>query len=272
MCIVFLAYQTLPHLPLVLAANRDEFFDRPTMPLHFWPDYPTLLAGKDMQAGGTWLGITRCGRVAVVTNYRDVKEPKPQAPSRGSLLTDFLLNPDLDTSSFATYLNEQGHSYNGFNLIFGNVNNLYYYSNVEGQCTELKPGVYGLSNHLLDTPWPKVTLGKELLAELPTNPDQWSNEVLFKLLTNDRIPPDHLLPQTGVGMAYERMLGGIFVSSDTYGTRSSSVIKVDCHGEVHAEERSWLDGPNRFESKDHRFFLDSDVVLDASSSQSPQVG
>lgn len=262
MCIVFLVHHTVPDLPLVMAANRDEFFERPTLPMHFWEDYPTLLAGKDMQAGGTWLGVTRTGRIAVVTNYRETNTPKDGAPSRGKLITDFLLDQKVDVDTFRQRLDNEGKQYNGFNILFGNVNELFYYSNMVGHSTRLKPGVYGLSNHLLDTPWPKVTLGKGLLHELPPDPKQWTNDVLFGLLTNDHIPPDHLLPETGIDTAFERTLGSIFVSSPDYGTRCSTVIKLNRMGEVQAEERTWMDGFNQYESKGFRFFLDSDVELE----------
>lgn len=254
MCIVFLVHHTVPSLPLVVAANRDEYFNRPTQPLHYWEDHPSLLAGRDLVAGGTWLGITRTGRLAMVTNYRDAQVPMPNAPSRGALLTDFLLQ-QAPLEDFCQQLNSEGLHYNGFNIIFGDVNRLFYYSNQIGHTTALAPGVYGLSNHLLDTPWPKITLGKGLLAELPHDPAEWSSEVLFDLLTNDHIPPDHLLPETGVGLTYERTLSSIFVSGNNYGTRSSTVLKLDREGKASMEERTYLNGFEKYESRKFKFQL-----------------
>jgi len=256
MCIVFLDFKNVPHLPLILAANRDEFFERPALPMHFWEDYPSLLAGKDLMGGGTWLGMTRKGRLAVITNYRELT-PNAHASSRGGLVTDFLLGRG-SIADFQKRLEEEGRSFNGFNLLFGTVNELHYYSNQIGHSTTLEPGVYGLSNHLLDTPWPKVELGKGLLHELP-HQDTWGKDALFGLLTNTSIPPDHLLPQTGVELAYERTLGSIFVTGTKYGTRCSTVIKMDDNLDVSVQERTYTNGPDQFESRSFRFFLDSDL-------------
>ncbi len=193
MCLILVAWQVHPDFPLVVAANRDEFFKRRTASADFWVDCPQVLAGRDLEAGGTWMGISRNGRFAALTNFRDPSSHQPDAPSRGRLVADFLsgaanLNDYLDAL--------QASAYNGFNLLLSDGKRLVAYSNVSLERHELMPGVYGLSNHLLDTPWPKVGAGKTALhAALDALPDE---APLFRLLRDDTIHPDAALPATGV--------------------------------------------------------------------------
>lgn len=248
MCLILLAWRAHPEYPLVLAANRDEFHSRPTAPAGFWPEAPWVLAGKDLQAGGTWLGITRTLRFAALTNFRDPAHVMAGAPSRGELVARFLTG-DVMPGAYLVQLESIGSAYNGFNLLFGDLETVCYYSNCGDEPRRLAPGIYGLSNHLLDTPWPKVARGKSALAEalqgLP------GNEALFELLRDDTIAPDRQLPRTGVSLEWERLLSAAFIRSPEYGTRSATVIVAEADGTVEFEERPFLHGeqlpePRRF--------------------------
>jgi uncharacterized protein with NRDE domain len=226
MCLILLAIGKHPEYKLILAANRDEDFERPSEPPHFWEDAPHLLAGRDRVAAGTWLGITRKGRIAAVTNYRDPANMKPDAPSRGKLVRDFLLS-DLDSISYLDPVRREKDRYNGFNLILGNPEQIIWYSNRSDRVVPLPPGVYGLSNHLLDTPWPKVVRGKALFEEIFSTEKELSVESFFRLLKDQTVAPDDRLPRTGVPLEWERILSPIFITSPTYGTRSSSLVLID---------------------------------------------
>jgi len=237
MCLILMAWHAHPAYPLVIAANRDEFYARPTAPAGFWPDAPHVLAGRDLQAGGTWLGLTRTGRFAALTNYRDPENIKADAPSRGELVSRFLVE-DESPDSFMTMLAASAPGYNGFNLLFSDGDKLCYFSNCGDTPRRLGPGIYGLSNHLLDTPWPKVARGKSALAEalrcLP------NTEVMFALLKDDTIAPDQELPRTGVSLEWERLLSAAFIRSETYGTRSSTVIIVAADRRIRFEEKTYI--------------------------------
>lgn len=237
MCLILAAWQAHPDYPLVVAANRDEFFARPTAPAKFWEEAPDVLAGRDLEAGGTWLGVTRRGRFAALTNFRDPVRNKPGAPSRGGLVSGFLGG----TQSAEDYLRELesvAGRYNGFNLMFGDREGLWCFSNCGEGERKLAPGVYGLSNHLLDTPWPKVARGKSALADaLEALPEEGP---LFALLRDDRIAPDDALPRTGVSLEWERLLSASFVRSPAYGTRSSTVVLLDRTGKLRFTEQTFL--------------------------------
>ncbi|GLB61483.1 NRDE family protein [Cytobacillus sp. NCCP-133] len=223
MCLILFAYKQHPKYKLVVAANRDEFYGRPTAPAHFWEDQPNLLAGRDLSKMGTWMGITKDGRFAALTNYRDPEDGTQGKRSRGELVADFLKG----TAPPAEYLKKTAanrQQYPGFNLLAGNPDKLYYYSNVENRMEKLKPGIYGVSNHVLNTEWPKVKRGKEGLAKLIENPEENFTEKLFLLLQNADPAPDENLPKTGVSLEWERILSPLFIKSEGYGTRSSTVM------------------------------------------------
>ncbi|MCA6396615.1 MAG: NRDE family protein, partial [Cytophagales bacterium] len=160
MCLIFFAVQQHPNYNLVIAANRDEFYSRKTAPAAFWQEQPNILGGRDLEAKGTWMAMTKTGRISMVTNYRDPHNINPIAPSRGQLVSDYLAG-EMDPSFYLKKIEQVGKAYNGFNLIVGNSSDLYYYSNYSGSPTKIEQGIHGLSNHLLDTPWPKVERGKE---------------------------------------------------------------------------------------------------------------
>jgi uncharacterized protein with NRDE domain len=234
MCLILFAWKMDENYPLVLAANRDEFYERPSAPAAFWEDAPDLLGGRDLQEGGTWLGITRKGRLAALTNYRDPSSLKTGTPSRGRLVSDYLRSREIP-EDYLRRIVPDAERYNGFNLIVGDTDDLFCFSNRGGSRERLDPGIYGLSNRLLDTPWPKVEHGKTaLLALLKEGP---SPETLFALLTDRARPPDDRLPDTGVGLAWERILSPLFIESPVYGTRSSTVLLIDRRGGVTFAER-----------------------------------
>ena len=238
MCLVLLALDSHPDYSLILAANRDEFYDRPTTSAAFWADAPSVLAGRDLKAGGTWLGIDRHGRFAAVTNFRQGTREAPAAYSRGALVSDFLTG-DIGALEHVERVRRQADRYNGFNLIAGDPWGVFYFSNRGGRVRHLKPGVYGLSNHLLDTPWPKVAATKSAFGTVLNEraPDLIAE--LFTLLSDRNRPADAQLPATGVGPEWERLLSSAFIASDDYGTRSSTVVLVGRDGSIVFVERSF---------------------------------
>ncbi len=164
MCLIVFAWKARADLPLVVAANRDEWRDRPAQPAHWWPEHPDMLAGRDLEAGGTWMGITREGRFAAVTNFRDPSERRTSARSRGGLVTEYLLG-DSSPRDYLSGLAPRAGEYNGFNLILGDGATLWYHSRSADKAREIEPGVHGLSNKLLNEPWPKVVKGRAKMRD-----------------------------------------------------------------------------------------------------------
>jgi uncharacterized protein with NRDE domain len=251
MCLLLFAYECHPRYRLILAANRDEYYDRPTAPAGFWADAPDVLGGRDLECGGTWLGINTQGRVAAVSNYRDPQSKRRGAPSRGLLVSNFLRSKQ-PPEMYVEEILAQADRYNGFNLIFGNLGGLYYLSN-RGARQKLSPGLFGLSNHLLDTPWPKVTRGKQALAELLGNDEELQPEAVFHLLADRNEAPDDSLPDTGVGLEVERILSPLFITSPQYGTRSSTLVLVAREGKVTFIERTFRGQAASHEDVRHEF-------------------
>ena len=260
MCLIVLALKKHPRYKLIIAANRDEFYDRPTAAADFWKDNPELLAGRDLQAGGTWLGITRRGRIAAITNYRDPDSLKTQAssqvPSRGKLVSNFLIS----TASTDAYLNDviqKADQYNGFNLILGVMDDLYWYSNHGGKARKLSAGIHGLSNHFLDTPWPKVIRAKEAMGRVVSQGKDLIPEEVFHVLIDGVLPDDKRLPDTGVGLEWERVLSPVFISSPVYGTRSSTIIFIDMKDHVTFIERTYNSDPDHSKTVKYEFQIES---------------
>ena len=235
MCLILLAWKTREDYPLIVAANRDEFYQRPTAPADFWEEAPEILAGRDLQAGGTWFGIDRQGRLAALTNYRDPALHRTGAPSRGELVSDYLRGRQ-EPKAYLDAVESRAGLYNGFSLVLGNLSSLCFFSNRDARFP-LEPGLHGMSNRLLDTPWPKVERGKRALAALLAAGDEPAPEALLALLADRLRPPDDELPDTGVGLEWERVLSPIFIESPLYGTRSSTVLIVDSEGRVTLVER-----------------------------------
>jgi len=235
-CLILLAWRAHPDFPLVVAANRDEYYARPSAPAQFWSDAPDVLAGRDLGAGGTWLGVTREGRFGALTNFRDPARIRPDAPSRGALVSDYLRS-ESSPAAFLAALPAVASAYNGFNLLVADRCSLAWYSSRADRPRHLEPGIYGLSNHLLDTPWPKVARAKSSLAfALRALPGR---EPLFDLLLDRSPVADAQLPATGVSVQWERLLSAAFVRSPTYGTRSSTVVALDREGNLDFEERAF---------------------------------
>lgn len=254
MCLILFSYRTHPSFDLVLAANRDEHYERPSDPPAFWSEAPFLLAGRDLVAGGTWLGITKTGRLAAVTNYRDPASLLKIAPSRGRLVTDFLRG-DQPPWEYLQWLQSQASRYNGFNILLGDRKELFWYSNRDGGIRQVFDGFYGISNRLLDTPWPKVVRGKELMAPI-LNAEIPSTDDLFRTLRDETLPADEMLPSTGVPQEWERVLSPIFIRSPHYGTRSSTLILVGKDGHVTFLDRIFTWNPDHVEESRFEFDLE----------------
>ena len=254
MCLILFAHRAHPAYPLVVAANRDEWFTRPTLPAAFWPDAPQVFAGRDLEQRGTWLGVTRRGRFAALTNFRDPGSNRAEAPSRGALVSEFL-RADISPRRYLEGLRGEAARYNGFSLLASDGGSLAYLSNREGEIRELEPGVYGLSNSLLDVPWPKVRSGKaRLAAALDHGPDP---EALLALLDDTEVAVDDALPSTGVGRDWERRLSSLRIVGDGYGTRSSTALVVGVDGDVSFVERSFDEGGGEAGVVRERFSLDT---------------
>ena len=238
MCLILFAYDHHPDFRLILAANRDEFYERPAAPLGYWEDHPHVLAGRDLRQSGTWMGVTKNGKFAAITNYREPGRQIPDAPSRGHLVSDFLIG-DAPPSDYLEHLQQQAQQYNGFNLLVGDARSLYYYSNRGDGIFQLEPGIYGLSNRLLDTGWPKVHHGKERLAGLIEQESELPRQEILVLLQTQERPPDDQLPDTGVGIEWERTLSPMFISSPNYGTRCSTLLTMDRSKHVRITELTW---------------------------------
>jgi len=225
MCLTVFAFQADPHYPLIFASNRDEFYDRPARPATFWYDHPTLLAGRDLKAGGTWLGITADHRFAAITNYRDIDNIKENAPSRGDIVAGYLTS-GMKAPDYLKNLRLTADQYNGFNLVAGTTTELWYYSNEQDEIIKVKPGIHTLSNAFLNTPWPKTEKAGACFRQIMKHSREKLDDEVFQLLKNREIFPDERLPSTGLSSEMERLLSPIFITSDRYGTRCSTLIKA----------------------------------------------
>jgi len=253
MCLIVFANNVHPKYKLIFAANRDEFYNRPSEQAEFWKEYPDLLAGKDLQAGGTWMGITKQGKFAAITNFRDLKNHTNDAPSRGNLTLDFLINDDSPVEYY-NKLKPDLNDFNGFNLLLGNVDELFYFSNKTEGLQKLQTGIHGISNAILNTPWPKVERSKRHLESLIQQEDINVWEVIA-ILKDTSIAKDEELPDTGVGLDLERMLSPVFIKSEKYGTRCSSVVMVDKENNVKFVEKFFFDGIGNFSNKEYKFTI-----------------
>jgi uncharacterized protein with NRDE domain len=235
MCLILVAWRAHPRFPCVLAANRDEYFGRPSAEAEWWPG-GNILAGRDLQAGGTWLGVTRSGRFAALTNFRDPASQLPGAPSRGALVSEYL-GAQWPTAQGLEEIARRGERCNGYNLLCSDGETLGIHESTTRQSRLLDPGLYALSNHLLDTPWPKVQRAKsrlnEALLALP------NAAAMLELLRDSEPAPDEQLPLTGLSVELERMLSSAFVRGQDYGTRCSTLFTIDAQGAALFAEWSW---------------------------------
>lgn len=240
MCLVALAFRHHPDYPLVVVANRDEYYDRPALAAHFWDDRPHLLAGRDQEAGGTWFGVDRRGRWATVTNYRG-GALGVNARSRGELPVGFL-DSRQSASAYVAEMAAVAHRYRGFSLLAGGPDELAYCTNQQGAAHTLEPGIYTLSNDVLDTRWPKAEYARHMLSAVLGQPGLPEPDTLLAILGSREQFPDSHLPDTGVGLEMERVLSAPFIVSDSYGTRATTVLTVHRDGEVRFIEQSYRRG------------------------------
>ena len=253
MCLLVIAWKNHPRYRLILAGNRDEFQDRPAAPLNWWQDDARILAPRDLKANGTWLGVARSGRFGVVTNFRDLQAPAEYSPSRGTLVPRFLTGA-TSPKEFLDDLRGAAPRYSGFNLLVGGPRALYYFSNRGTPVPlSLKPGTYGVSNHLLDTPWPKLARTRARFNELLKQPDP-AVDALFGMLADRTRTADAELPHTGLPLEWERTVSSPFIVNDRYGTRCSTVLLVERNGRTVLHERRFdpegvQTGVTRFEFK-----------------------
>jgi uncharacterized protein with NRDE domain len=254
MCLILFAYKVHPSYNLIVAANRDEFYERPSASAEFWEDAPHVLAGRDLKEGGTWMGVDRRGRFAAITNYRDPAAFKTEAPSRGKLVSNYLTG-SKNAESYLETISRHLDKYNGFNLICGDSTNLFVCSN-RGEKKKLSPGIYGLSNRLLDNPWPKVIKGKKGLTAAIAEKGDDLEAALFIILSDKKKAPDSKLPSTGIGLEWERLLSAIFIESPTYGTRSSTVLLIGKNRRVRFVEKVFDGKPEPWVESRFSFLLD----------------
>jgi len=285
MCLLVIAWQVHPRYRLVVAANRDEFHERPTEPMARWPAPDEIIAGRDLRAGGTWLGIDRRRRFGIVTNFRELQRPAPGAPSRGNLIPDYLRNA-APVTQYIQNLEPVADQYSGFNLLLtdhaepadradpghrahvghhhapsghhadsASGDSLWYVSNRAPQFAQsLPPGIYGLSNELLDTPWPKLQRVRKRFDTLIDQPGNISEEALFAILADPtQAGVDDALPATGLSHEWEQLLSSPFISNQDYGTRCSTVLLQGNAGTVSLIERRF--GPRGVLLGDTRFDL-----------------
>jgi uncharacterized protein with NRDE domain len=253
MCLIIFAYNAHPSYNLILAANRDEFYDRASSPADFWEDAPQVLAGRDLKKGGTWLGITRQGKFAATTNYRDPASLKTDAQSRGLLVSNFLCGSQ-SADKYLENISQQSGKYNGYNLILMDKNGLYAFSN-RGDKQKLGAGIYGLSNHLLNTPWPKVLRARKKIKEIMNEKSAALEEGLFALLSDRHFPPENKLPATGVDKEWEKVLSPIFIKSPGYGTRSSTIMFIGKNNRVKFVEKVFDGKPEPWITSRFSFML-----------------
>ncbi len=257
MCLLIVAYRTHRDRPLVVAANRDEFHARPTAASRFWPEHPDLLAGRDLDQGGTWMGITRGGRFAAITNYRDPSRTAPAPRSRGELPLAYLTG-DVGPRAYLDAAAARAGDYAGFNLLLGDGDELWYLTNSDPAATclprRLAPGIYGLSNARLDTPWPKVELGKERLRALLAAgaPD---HDSLQAVVADRHLAHPEQLHRQGMGSEMDQLLSAQFIVTETYGTRSCTSLWLEGGGCGHWRERSFDAAGNVQGAVEERFDL-----------------
>jgi uncharacterized protein with NRDE domain len=269
-CLIALTWRAHPSHRLIVAANRDEYFGRPSAPADFWDDHRGVLAGRDLEAGGTWLGITLEGRFAALTNYRNPVDRKTGVPSRGALVADFLTGR-AGPAEYLKRIQKAAAAYNGFSLLVGDESSLWFFSNRGKPPQRVAPGVHGLSNHLLDTPWPKVEKAKARLAAQLEKP--FDAAAAFALLSDTERAPSAELPSTGVSLELEERLSAIrILAAGGYGTRCSTVLRVGGEGRVEFHERTWREDGSAGGTVSYRLSLGGKARGSSRRAESPPRG
>jgi uncharacterized protein with NRDE domain len=260
MCLALIAIDQHPLFPLIILSNRDEFYKRTSSPADYWSENQNIYSGRDLQEGGTWLGVNRTGHFSLVTNYRNPGQHKASMKSRGHLVANFLLASEhCSPDEYLNKIKSESRLYNNFNLLVGSRHQVYYYSSVENEIKKLSKGVYGLSNHLLDSPWYKLNKTKELFYALKEEVIQSSTpeqviELLFPILSESNLSPEHLLPQTGVEHSLEQRLSPVFVDIPEYGygTNQSTIVIFEPVKIIFAEKKFQYDTMLKLVSKTGR--------------------
>ncbi|MFT6865513.1 MAG: hypothetical protein ACJA08_000334 [Cyclobacteriaceae bacterium] len=253
MCLIAFAWDSHPKYKLILVANRDEFYERPTAAADFWQDQPDIFGGRDLKADGTWMGFSKKSKFAALTNYRDLKNIRENARSRGDIITDYL-NHKNSPETFLSSLHDYAGDYNGFNFLACDFKKMFHYSNYEGKYNDVPPGIHGLSNALLDTSWPKVDALKTAFAR--TISENFSHNQLLNLLTDANTFADEILPNTGVSPEWEKALSPICIRTEKYGTCSSAVITVDRLGMVNFTEKTHAVGGRKENTVNFEFEIE----------------
>lgn len=243
MCLITFAWKHHPNYQLILVANRDEFYERPTAPLGYWHDFPEVVGGRDLKEGGTWMGMHRSGRLTAITNHRDLANIKENAPSRGNLTRDFLTG-QASSPSFFERVKDELDLFNGFNLLTLENSELHYFNNVEKQLLKIKPGIYGLSNAFLGTPWPKVEKAKQYFEVSLKKPKPDITEMM-EWMADAEPAADELLPSTGVSREWEKQLSSMCIKTESYGTCCTTVITIDNDNRVEYSEKTYPRGERR---------------------------
>lgn len=246
MCLIAFAYQSHPKYPLIIIANRDEFYERPTAPAHFWTEAPSILAGRDLRMNGSWMGVSKAGRFAAITNYRDPSQPESGTFSRGGIVQDFL-NSTQSCTKFIEALRKNKDLYGGYNVLLYDGETMQHYNNVLDEHNSVTPGVHSVSNATFNTSWPKTVFAKEALRSIIQH-DILAVTDLISLLANDQIVPDEALPTTGVGIHLERALSAAFVKLPNYGTRCSTALIFHENGTIELLERTYEQGNFSFDT------------------------
>lgn len=238
MCLITISYNVSEDYPLIIAANRDEYFARPSLPADYWEDAPEVLGGRDLEKKGGWFAVNKSGRLAAVTNYRGMDEVDPEAQSRGLLVSRFL-NDSQNTETYLQQCIETRSEYSAFNLLLGDKTGLYFLSSREAQFQKLKSGIYGISNGDFDSDWPKLRRCKQQFKKITGTMTEINHEFFLQMLADQFVPEDSELPQTGVGLELERMLAPVFIRGVEYGTRTSTVLSRSRSNMISLTERNY---------------------------------
>jgi len=240
MCLIVFAFNFHSEYTVIFAGNRDEFYAREAQKAHFWDTEPSILAGKDLRAGGTWLGVSEKGEFGAITNFRDLDNPLEGDRSRGEIIPGFLTRKKSHKEKLSQLIRESKH-YAGFNLLAGSSEQLYYVSNVSGEMHTVSPGIHGISNAFLDTPWPKVEKAKSEFKKA-ISPNRINRDRIFRFLKNSDTYPEESLPSTGLSPETEKAVSPIFIKTEGYGTRCSTLLTIDKSGKVHFTEKTYPAG------------------------------